>query len=96
MSDKDNSIVAQNAARAAEWLMGQGAEFEGQGVSEESLASALGLTHDEITEAIDHLENREEVVRFPRPSTTPPQVILKPGRGWPEIREKMLGSRPQG
>jgi hypothetical protein len=95
MSDKDNAIAAQKAARVAEWLMGQGAEFEGEGVSEESLVSALGLSQDEITEAIDYLENREEVVRFPR-ALTPPQFVLKPGRGWPEIREKMLGSRPQG
>lgn len=95
MSTEHNTKAAQNATRVAEWLMNQGTEFEEHGVGEDGLASALGLTHDEITEALDYLENREEVVRIPRALTTPPQFTLKPGRGWPEIRDKISGSKSE-
>jgi hypothetical protein len=90
MSDEHKSRAAQNATRVAEWLAGRRAEFEEQGISEDDLVSALGLTGDEKTEALDYLENREEVVRLPRALSTPPQFFLKPGRGWPEVRDEIL------
>ena len=96
MSDEHKSKVARNAGRVAEWLASQGAAFEGPGISEDSLTSALGMAHDEITEALDYLENREEVVRFPRALATPPQVALKPGRGWPEVRDEILSRAASG
>jgi hypothetical protein len=48
------------------------------------------MSAEEITEAIDHLEAREEVVRMPHGLTTPPHFMLKPGRGWPDVRDQML------
>lgn len=95
MADEHKTATEQNARRVAEWLAENRADFEGQGISEDNMASALGMASTEITEAIDHLEAREEVVRMPQALTTPPQFRLKPGRGWPEIRDKILG-RAQG
>ena len=77
--------------RVAQWLVENRTEFEGQGIGEDKLASALGMTSTEIIEALDHLEAREEVVRMPQALTTPPQFLLKPGRGWPEARDEMPG-----
>lgn len=82
----------QNAERVARWLAENRTEFEGQGISEDSLTSALGMSAEAITEAIDHLEAREEVVRMPQALTTPPHFKLKPGRGWPDVRDAILGS----
>jgi DNA-binding GntR family transcriptional regulator len=77
--------------RVARWLVENKTEFEGQGIGEDKLADALGMTSGEITEVIDHLEAREEVVRMPQAGTTPPHFLLKPGRGWPEARDEILG-----
>jgi hypothetical protein len=49
------------------------------------------MSESEIREALDHLEAREEVVRLPQALTSPPQFLLKPGRGWPEARDEILG-----
>lgn len=92
MADENRTRTTQDAERVAQWLVENRAEFEGQGISEDKLAPALGMTSDEITEAIDHLEAREEVVRIPQALTTPPQFLLKPGRGWIDARDEMLGS----
>ena len=91
MADAHKTQLDPKAERVARWLAENRAEFEGQGVGEDKLAPALGMTTEEITEAIDHLEAREEVVRMPQGLTTPPQFQLKPGRGWPEARDEMLG-----
>jgi DNA-binding GntR family transcriptional regulator len=82
--------------RVARWLVENRTDFEGQGISEDKLSSALGMTGTEITEALDHLEAREEVVRMPQALTTPPHFLLKPGRGWPEARDEILGSKSSG
>jgi DNA-binding GntR family transcriptional regulator len=92
MADEHRTRTTQDAERVAQWLVENRAEFEGQGISEDKIAPALGMTSDEITEAIDHLEAREEVVRIPQALTTPPQFLLKPGRGWIDARDEMLGS----
>jgi len=44
----------------------------------------------ELEAAVDYLENHEEVVRWPLALTSPPQFLLKPGRIWPETRDKLL------
>jgi hypothetical protein len=92
MANEHKSGADHNAQRVAQWLVENRAEFEAQGIGEDKLAPALGVTSAEITEAIDHLEAREEVVRMPQALTSPPHFLLKPGRGWPEARDEMLGS----
>lgn len=91
MADEHRTKIDPKAERVAQWLVENRAEFEGQGIGEDKLAPALGMTSTEITEAIDHLEAREEVVRMPQALTSPPKFQLKPGRGWPEAREEILG-----
>jgi hypothetical protein len=92
MADGHRSGIDPKIRRVARWLAENRTEFEEQGIGEDKLTSALGMTSTEIVEAIDHLEAREEVVRMPQALTTPPQFLLKPGRGWPEARDEMLGS----
>ncbi len=96
MADKHKSQVEQNALRVARWLADNSTEFEQQGIYEDKVASAVGLTDPDAREAVDHLENREEAVRMPKALTTPPQFLLKPGRGWPDVRDKVLGKRSGG
>ncbi|HYY58623.1 MAG TPA: hypothetical protein VE842_14920 [Pyrinomonadaceae bacterium] len=96
MADQDKARAEQSARRVAEWLAQNRAEFEGQGIGEDKLAPALGSTPEEIREAVDHLEEREEVVRMPQGMTIPPQFKLKPGRGWPEARDEILGQESHG
>jgi hypothetical protein len=87
MADDRKSMVEHNARRVAEWLAANGTEFEQRGVAETELASAVGLPEKDLAEAVDHFENREEVVRFPN-------SLLKPGRGWPELRASIGGRGP--
>ena len=89
MADKNKSQVEQNALRVAQWLAGN-SEFEQQGINEDQVVAAVGLPEKDATAAIDYLENREEVVRMPK-ALTPPQFLLKPGRAWSEVRDKVLG-----
>ena len=90
MADEHKSSSEQNARRVASWLAHNEAEFNQEGVNEDRLTSAVGLTREELAEAVDHLENREDVVRFPHPLATPPQAVIKPGRGWPDLRDEIL------
>lgn len=84
MSDEHKSQVEQNAQRIIEWLVENRTTFEAKGVGEDTLTTAVGLTETDITEAVDHMENHEEVVRMPH-------GLLKAGRFWPEIKDKVLG-----
>jgi hypothetical protein len=84
--------VHENAARIIEWLLEHRTEFEQHGIEESSLPAALGLSEEEVREAIDHLENHEDLARVPEGLTTPPRFLLKPARGWPEIVEKQHGT----
>ena len=95
MADEHKSRAEQNARRVARWLAENGAEFS-QGINEDRLAEAVGLSGEEVTEAVDHLENREDVVRFPHLTGADRQVELKPGRGWPELRDEVLGAGSSG
>jgi hypothetical protein len=81
----------QTISRIVRWLTDHSAEFEQGEIEERLLADSTGLTKDEVTQAIDHLENREAIVRFPHPSSTPPQIMIKPGRGWQDLVEKETG-----
>lgn len=92
MADERKAVTEQRTRRVAQWLAENRERFEGEGIGEDELTSALGMAGAEITEAIDHLEAREEVVRVPRALTTPPQFVLKPGRGWRELRDEILGA----
>jgi hypothetical protein len=84
--------IEPKAQRVAQWLVENRTDFEGQGIAEDKLAAALGMTDAEITEVVDHLEAHEEVVRMPQALTSPPHFLLKPGRGWPDVRDKALGN----
>ena len=97
MAGDHKTEVSQNADRIIEWLLKQRTEFESNGIEEQSLAVAVGLSEDEIREAIDYLENHEDVARLPEASSTPPQFLLKPARGWAEIVERRSGEKsPSG
>ena len=89
MADKNKAKIEQDAQRIAQWLMDNSAEFEQQGINESKVTAAVGLSEIDAKTAIDHLENREEVVRMPQ-ALTPPQFLLKPARGWPEIKAKAM------
>lgn len=91
MADKHKIKIEQNSLRIAEWLANNAAEFEQQGINEDKIAPASALADLEVKEALDHLENREEIVRFPKAMSKPPQFLLKPGRGWTSLKAKALG-----
>jgi hypothetical protein len=92
MGDDRKARNEQNARRVAEWLLEREAEFEDPGINEAVLAQALGLSPEDAGMAVDWLENREEAVRWPQALTSPPVFLLKPGRGWPDLKAK-LGER---
>jgi len=92
MADDRKAVTEENARRGAGWVVENRAEFEGEGVGGDRRAPALRMADAEVTEALDHLEAREEVVRVPRALTTPPQFLLKPGRGWRELRDELSGT----
>jgi hypothetical protein len=81
-----------NASRIIHWLIEHSAELEQGNIEEAHLADAVGLAKDEMTQAIDYLENHEAVVRFPHPLHTPPRIMIKPGRGWQDLIEKEAGA----
>ena len=93
MADDHKTDVHENAARIIEWLLEHRTEFEQPGVEESSLAGAVGLSEEEVREAIDHLENHEDVARLPEALSNPPRFLLKPARGWPEIVERPVGGK---
>jgi hypothetical protein len=90
MTGAHKAATTPQMQRVVQWLVENRSEFEEQGISEDSLASALGMSSTEITEVVDHLEAREEVVRMSQGLTTPPRFLLKPGRGWAEVRDELL------
>jgi hypothetical protein len=92
MADEHKARRDPKADQVTQWLAENRQEFEGHGIAEDKLAQALNMTSEEITETIDHLEAREELVRIPRGVSTPPQFLLKPGRGWAEVRDEIGGN----
>ena len=92
MTGAHKAATTPQMQRVVQWLVENRTEFEEQGISEHKLADALGISSAEVTEIVDHLEAREEVVRMPQAGTTPPQFLLKPGRGWAEVRDELLRS----
>jgi hypothetical protein len=93
MAEGHKTKVAPGVARVVDWLVDHREEFEQPGVREESLAGAVGLTEGEVREAVDYLENHEDVVRWPQALTSPPLFVLRPGRNWPETRDEVLNKR---
>lgn len=96
MADANKTKAEQVARRIAEWLARDEETFKRDGIEEGTLADSLGLSAEDVTAGVDYLENREEVVRFPHPSETPPRVELKPGRGWAQLRGELLGNESHG
>jgi hypothetical protein len=93
MAHDHKTDVHGNAARIIEWLMEHRKEFERDGVEESSLAIAVGLSEEEVREAIDHLENHEDLARVPIALSSPPRFLLKPARGWAEIADRPRGEK---
>ena len=96
MAGKHNTEVHENADHIIEWLLEHRTDFERDGVEESSLGLAVGLSEDKIREAIDHLENHEDVARFPEALSNPLRFLLKPARGWTEIVERRRGEKRAG
>ena len=87
MAGDHKAEIQQKAARIIEWLREHVSEFEGGGIDEDSLAASTSMSEDEVREAVDYLENHEDVVRYPQGDTAPSRFLLKPARNWPTIRE---------
>lgn len=83
----------EKSERVLRWLYEHRTDFEGAGVAENSLVSAVGLSDDEVTEAVDHLENREAVARIPQHGAG---FLLQPARGWTDICDELGGGRAAG
>jgi hypothetical protein len=96
MAGDHKTSTSQNADRVLEWLVGHRTEFEADGIEEQGLAAAVSLSEGEIREAIDYLENHEDVARLPEASVDPPRFLLKPARGWPEIVGRRAGEKASG
>jgi hypothetical protein len=88
MAGDDKTRTQQNADRVVEWLLQHRTEFESDGIQEQGLAVAVGLSEDEIRQAIDYLENHDDVARLPQGLNDPPRFLLKPARGWPVIVDR--------
>lgn len=84
MTDEHRPKRDEKSERVLAWLYEHRGEFEGEGVSERSLAAAVGLSEQEVTDAVDRLENREALVRIPR-HDAPGSFTLQPARGWADI-----------
>jgi hypothetical protein len=93
MPDRKKAKTEQDANQVVSWLANNRAEFEAQGINEDSLAGAVEIGGvDQVRAAIDRLENREVVVRRPVALTSPPKFLLTPGRTWPAVRDKLPGA----
>jgi hypothetical protein len=93
MPDRHKAKIEQDANRVLSWLADNRAEFEERGINENSLAGAVEIGGvDQVRAAIDRLENKEVVVRKPM-ALTPPQFLLKPGRTWSTVRDKLAGAQ---
>jgi len=96
MASDHKTPVEENAARIVDWLLEHRSEFEQDGVEESNLARAVGLSDDDATRALDHLESHEDVARFPEALSNPPRFLLKPARGWHEIVEGQANTKRAG
>lgn len=83
--------VDSNTSRIIHWLQEHSAEFEQGSIEETRVTESAGLSKDDAMRAIDYLENHEAIVRFPHPLSTPPQIMIKPGRGWQDVLEEDAG-----
>lgn len=93
MAHHDKAQIEENAVRITNWLVDNSTEFEKSGVSEESLAGAAKMSAEQATTAVDRLENTEVVVRDPIALTRPPRFLVKPGRNWSPVRDKLVAAR---
>ena len=85
MTEEHRPKHDERAERVLRWLSEHRAEFEGAGVAESALASAVGLSQDEVTAAVDRLESREALARIPQHEATQPGFLLQPARGWADV-----------
>ncbi|HEX8161496.1 MAG TPA: hypothetical protein VF538_06465 [Pyrinomonadaceae bacterium] len=93
MNDGHRPKHDEKSERVLRLLYERRGEFEGAGVAESSLAAAVGLSDEEVTEAVDHLENREAVARIPQHGAG---FLLQPARGWADVCEELGRGRAGG
>jgi DNA-binding GntR family transcriptional regulator len=93
MADEHRPKHDEKSERVLRWLYEHRGDFEGAGVAEASLAAATGLSEPEVTEAVDHLENREAVARIPQHGAG---FLLQPARGWADIGDEIGGAHSGG
>jgi hypothetical protein len=94
MADHDKTRVQENSNRIIDWLLEHRAQFEQEGIEESTLSGVGGLSQEEITAAIDYLENHEDLARVPEALSNPPRFVLKPARGWHEIMARQQRANP--
>ena len=94
MADHDKTRVQENSDRIINWLLEHSAQFENEGIEESTLAGAIGLSEEEVTAALDHLENHEDLARIPEALSDPPRFLLKPARGWHDIVTRQERANP--
>jgi hypothetical protein len=87
MTEEHKPKHDERSERVLGWLFEHRADFESAGIAESSLAAAVGLSADEVTEAVDRLENREAVARIPHHDAAHTGSLLQPARGWTDICE---------
>jgi hypothetical protein len=95
MTEANRHRRDEKAEKVLRWLYGRRAEFEGAGVAEGEVASAVGLSAEEATRAVDWLENREAVARIPHHEGDHLGFVLQPARGWADVCEE-FGAGAQG
>jgi hypothetical protein len=93
MADDHKTEVHETANRIIAWLLEHRSEFEQNGIEESNLTAAMGLSEDDVRDAIDYLENREDVARLPEALGDTPRFLIKPARGWHEIASKSTGEK---
>lgn len=90
MTDEHRPKHDEKSDRVLAYLREHRGEFEGEGVSEQSLAAAVGLSEQDARDAVDRLESREALVRIPR-HDAPGSFTLQPARGWADISGELGG-----
>ena len=93
MNDEHRPRHDEKSERILKYLYEHRGEFEGAGVAEGSLAGATGLSESEVTEAVDHLENREALARIPQHGAG---FLLQPARGWADVCEGRGAAQASG
>jgi len=91
MGDADKSGAEDAAKRVAEWLAGNQEGCQQDSHEKGGLASALGMLGEEVIEAVNYLENRKNVVRFPTLWRHRPEWCSSAAGAWVSLRDEVVG-----